>query len=237
MGAQWKAKGKELAANAKGRLFGRLAKDIMIAARSGADPATNSRLRLVVEQARKVSMPKETLDRAIKKGAGLTGETVNFEHVIYEGFAPHRVPVMVECLTDNVNRTAPEMRVLFRKGQLGTSGSVAWDFDYMGMIEAEPAAAGADPELAAIEAGAQDFEPGEEGGASLFLTDPADLDLVSRALPAQGFSVLSAKLGYKPKNPVDPASLSAGDLEEVETFLAAIDAHDDVQNVFVGLAG
>ncbi len=209
----------------------------MIAARSGADPATNSRLRLVVEQARKVSMPKETLDRAIKKGAGLTGEAVNFEHVIYEGFAPHRVAVMVECLTDNVNRTAPEMRVLFRKGQLGTSGSVAWDFDHMGMIEAESAAPGADPELAAIEAGAQDFEPGEEGGASLFLTDPADLDLVSRALPAQGFSVLSAKLGYKPKNPIDPASLSAGDLEEVEAFLAAIDAHDDVQNVFVGLAG
>ena len=237
MGAQWKAKGKELAANAKGRLFGRLAKDIMIAARSGADPATNSRLRLVVEQARKVSMPKETLDRAIKKGAGLTGETVNFEHVIYEGFAPHRVPVMVECLTDNVNRTAPEMRVLFRKGQLGTSGSVAWDFDHMGMIEAESAAPGADPELAAIEAGAQDFEPGEEGGASLFLTDPADLDLVSRALPAQGFSVLSAKLGYKPKNPIDPASLSTGELEEVEAFLAAIDAHDDVQTVFVGLAG
>ena len=237
MGAQWKAKGKELAASAKGRLFGRLAKDIMIAARSGADPATNSRLRLVVEQARKVSMPKETLDRAIKKGAGLTGEAVNFEHVIYEGFAPHRVAVMVECLTDNVHRTAPEMRVLFRKGQLGTSGSVAWDFDHMGMIEAESAAPGADPELAAIEAGAQDFEPGEEGGASLFLTDPADLDLVSRALPAQGFSVLSAKLGYKPKNPIDPASLSAGDLEEVEAFLAAIDAHDDVQNVFVGLAG
>ena len=237
MGAQWKAKGKELAASAKGRLFGRLAKDIMIAARSGADPATNSRLRLVVEQARKVSMPKETLDRAIKKGAGLTGEAVNFEHVIYEGFAPHRVAVMVECLTDNVNRTAPEMRVLFRKGQLGTSGSVAWDFDHMGMMEAESAAPGADPELAAIEAGAQDFEPGEEGGASLFLTDPADLDLVSRALPAQGFSVLSAKLGYKPKNPIDPASLSAGDLEEVEAFLAAIDAHDDVQNVFVGLAG
>ena len=237
MGAQWKAKGKELAANAKGRLFGRLAKDIMIAARSGADPATNSRLRLVVEQARKVSMPKETLDRAIKKGAGLTGETVNFEHVIYEGFAPHRVAVMVECLTDNVNRTAPEMRVLFRKGQLGTSGSVAWDFDHMGMIEAESAAPGADPELAAIEAGAQDFEPGEEGGASLFLTDPADLDLVSRALPAQGFSVLSAKLGYKPKNPIDTASLSTGELEEVEAFLAAIDAHDDVQTVFVGLAG
>ena len=237
MGAQWKAKGKDLAANAKGRVFGKLAKDIMIAARSGADPASNARLRLVVEQARTVSMPKETLDRAIKKGAGLTGETVHFEHVIYEGFAPHRVPLMVECLTDNLNRTASEVRVLFRKGQLGTSGSVAWDFDHVGMIEAERLAAGADAELAAIEAGAQDFEPGEEDGTMMFLTDPADLDLVSRALPAHDFKVLSAKLGYKAKNPVDPASLSTRDLEEVEAFLAAIDANDDVQTIFVGLAG
>jgi YebC/PmpR family DNA-binding regulatory protein len=237
MGAQWKAKHKDLAANAKGRLFGKLAKEIMVAARHGADPAANSRLRLVVEQARKVSMPKETLERAIKKGAGLTGEAVHFEHVVYEGFAPHRVPVMVECLTDNVNRTAPEMRVLFRKGQLGTSGSVAWDYDHLGLIEAEPATAGADPEMAAIEAGAQDVAPGDEEGTTLFLTDPADLDLVSRALPAQGFTVLSAKLGYKPKNPVDPASLSAEALEEVEAFLAALDAHEDVQTVYAGLAG
>jgi transcriptional/translational regulatory protein YebC/TACO1 len=162
---------------------------------------------------------------------------MNFERVIYEGFAPHRVAVMVECLTDNVNRTAPEMRVLFRKGQLGTAGSVAWDFDHLGMIEAEPAVAGADPDMAAIEAGAQDLEPGDEDGTTLFLTDPADLDLVSRALPAQGFKVLSAKLGYKAKNPVDPASLSPEQLEEVEAFLAAIDNNDDVQQVFVGLAG
>jgi len=234
MGAQWKAKGKELAANARGKLFGRLAKDIMIAARNGPDPASNSRLRLVVEQARKVSMPKETLERAIKKGAGLTGEAVNFEHVIYEGYAPHRVPVMVECLTDNVNRTAPEMRVLFRKGQLGTSGSVSWDFDHVGLIEAEPASPDADAEVAAIEAGAQDFEPGEEEGHSLFITDATDLDLVSRALPTHGFTVLSAKLGYRPKNPVSAASLSAEALEEVEAFLAAIDGNDDVQNVFAG---
>ena len=237
MGAQWKAKGKELAANARGRVFGKLAKEIMVAARSGADPASNARLRLVVEQARKVSMPKDTLERAIKKGAGLTGEAVHFEHVIYEGFAPHRVPVMVECLTDNLNRTASEIRVLFRKGHLGTSGSVSWDFDHLGLIEAEPAAKGADPELAAIEAGAQDFEPGEEEGTTMFLTDHVDLDLVSRALPAQGFTVLSAKLGYKAKNPIDPATLSAADLDEVEAFLAAIDANDDVQNVFAGLAG
>ena len=237
MGAQWKAKGKELAANARGKLFGRLSKDIMVAARSGADPAGNSRLRLVLEQARKVSMPKDTVDRAIKKGAGIGSEAVHFEHVIYEGFAPHRVAVMVECLTDNVNRTAPEMRVLFRKGQLGTSGSVSWDFDHVGMIEAEPTAAGADPEVAAIEAGAQDFEAGEEEGSTLFITDATDLDLVSRALPTHGFTVVSAKLGYKAKNPIDPASLSAEALEEVESFLAAIDGNDDVQNVFVGLAG
>lgn len=235
MGAQWKAKGKELAANAKGKLFGRIAKDIMVAARSGADPASNSKLRLLVEQARKVSMPKETLERAIKKGAGIGSDAVQFERVIYEGYAPHRVAVMVECLTDNVNRTAPEMRVLFRKGQLGTSGSVAWDFDHVGMIEAEPASPDSDAELAAIEAGAQDMEAGESEGTTLFLTDPTDLDLVSRALPAQGFTVLSAKLGYKPKNPVSASSLSAEHLEEVEAFLAGIDGNDDVQNVFVGL--
>ena len=235
MGAQWKAKHKDLAANAKGRLFGKLAKDIMIAARHGAEPAANSRLRLVVEQARKVSMPKETLDRAIRKGAGLTGEAVHFEYALYEGFAPHRVPVLVECLTDNVNRAASEMRVLFRKGQLGSSGSVSWDFEHVGMIEAEPAVAGADPEGAAIEAGAQDFEPADDDGVSVFITDPAVLDQVSRALPAQGFNVLSARLGYTPKNPVTAASLSAQQLEEVESFLAALDASDDVQKVFAGL--
>ena len=237
MGAQWKAKGKELAANARGRVFGKLSKDIMAAARGGADPAANSRLRLLVEQARKVSMPKDTLDRAIKKGSGMGSDAIHFDHVIYEGFAPHRVPVMVECLTDNVNRTASEMRVLFRKWHQGAAGSVSWDFNHVGLIEAEPAAKGADPELAAIEAGAQDFEPGDEEGTTLFITDHADLDIVSRALPAQGFTVLSAKLGYKAKNPVDPSTLSAGDLHEVESFLAAIDGNDDVQNVFVGLAG
>jgi YebC/PmpR family DNA-binding regulatory protein len=242
MGAQWKAKGKELAASARGKLFGRLVKDILVAARNGADPASNSKLRLCVEQARKVSMPKDTLDRAIKKGAGLTGEVVNYEHVIYEGFAPHQVAVMVECLTDNVKRTAPEMRVLFRKGQLGTSGSVSWDFDHLGIIEAEPANKDADAETAAIEAGAQDFEAGDadEDGkvtTTIFYSDATDLDLVSRALHTHGFTVLSAKLGYKAKNPIDPSTLSAEQLEEIEAFLSAIDGNDDVQNVYVGLAG
>ena len=201
MGAQWKAKGKALVADAKGKLFGKLVKEIMVAARlGGGDPTANSRLRMAVEAARKASMPKDTLERAIKKGSGTGADAVNYEHVIYEGFAPHQVAVMVECLTGNVNRTAPEMRVLFRKGQLGTSGSVAWDFNHVGIIEAERATADADPELAAIEAGAQDFEAGDEEGTTVFWTDPADLDLVSRALPAHGFTVLTAKLGYKPKN-------------------------------------
>jgi YebC/PmpR family DNA-binding regulatory protein len=238
MGAQWKAKGKELAANARGKIFGRLAKDIVIAAKGGADPAGNSKLRMALEQARKVSMPKDTIERAIKKGSGTGADAVNFEHVIYEGFAPHRVALMVECLTDNLNRTASEVRVMFRKGQLGTSGSVSWDFDHVGMIEAEGTAGSSQPdaELAAIEAGAQDFELDAEDGTAHFITDAADLDTVSRALPAQGFTVLSAKLGYKPKNPISAASLSAADLEEVEAFLAAIDGSDDVQNVYVALS-
>ena len=232
MGAQWKAKGKALVADAKGKLFGKLVKEIMVAARlGGGDPAANSRLRMAVEAARKASMPKDTLDRAIKKGAGVGADAVNYSSVLFEGYAPHRVPVMVECLTDNPNRTAPNMRVCFRKGQMS---AVAWDFDHVGMIEGEPEN-GADVEMAAIEAGAQDFEAGDEEGTTTFWTDPTDLDLVSRALPAQGFTVLSAKLGYKPKNPVNPANLTPEQLEEVESFLAAIDANDDVQNVFVSL--
>ena len=234
MGAQWKAKHKEQAANAKGKIMGKLAKEIQIAARSGADPDMNARLRLVIEQAKKASMTRETLERAIKKGAGLLGEQVQYHAVKYEGFAPHQVPLIVECLTDNINRTVAEVRVLFRKGQLGAEGSVSWDFNHVGLIEATPDSADADPEMAAIEAGAQDFEPADEG-ATLFITETTDLDSVQKALPEQGFTVISAKIGYTPKNPVSAASLSEEALAEVEAFLEAIDGHDDVQNVYVGL--
>lgn len=226
MGSQWKAKHRDEAANAKGRLFGKLSKEISIAAKSGNDPAMNPKLRLLVDQAKKASMPRETLERALKKNSDK--DAVDYNALTYEGFTPHRVAVIVECLTDNVNRTASEMRVLFRKGQLGTSGSVAWDFDHVGMIEAQGTA---DLETAAIEAGAQDFEAGEED-INLFYTDPTDLDLVCKALPNFGYTVVSAKLGYRPKNPV---SLSDTELGEVEAFLAAIDNHDDVQNVYVAL--
>lgn len=233
MGAQWKAKGREQAANAKGARFTKLAKEIIVAARAGADPDCNSRLRLAIDQAKKASMPKDTIDRAIKKGAGLLDGAASYEKLTYEGFAPHKVPVIVECLTDNANRTASNLRGLFRKGQLGTSGSVSWDFEHLGMVEATPDSADADPDLAAIEVGARDLEP-SDGGATLFLTEPTDLDAVCRALPNFGFTVQSAQLGWRPKNP-----MTLGDAEraEVEAFLEAIDEDDDVQNVFVGMSG
>ena len=233
MGAQWKAKGREAAANAKGRVFTKLSKEIIVAARAGADPDMNPRLRLAVEQAKKASMPRETIERTIKKGAGLLDTGAAYEKLIYEGFAPHRVPVIVECLTDNANRTASNVRVLFRKGQLGALGSVSWDFDHLGMVEASPVSAEADAELAAIESGATDLEPADDG-ATLFLTEPADMDAVCRALPAYGFVVRSAQLGYRPKNPV---TLGDAERAEVEAFLESVDEDDDVQNVFAGLAG
>ena len=234
MGAQWKVKHKEVAANLKGRVFGKMTKEIMVAARNGADPDTNSRLRLAVEQAKKASMPKDTLERAIKKGAGLLDGAIHYEKLTYEGFAPHNVALIVECLTDNVNRTVSEVRVLFRGGQLGGEGSVAWDFDHVGLIEARAEDSEADEDEAAIEAGAKDVEPAGDDGLTQFITDTADLDTVCRALPTFGFTVESAKIGYRPKN---PQSLSGEQRQEVETFLSAIHEHDDVQEVYVALEG
>ncbi|HVJ89062.1 MAG TPA: YebC/PmpR family DNA-binding transcriptional regulator [Labilithrix sp.] len=231
MGAQWKQKGREASANAKGRIFTKLAKEIMVAARNGADPAMNPRLRMAVEAAKKASMTKETLERAIKKGAGLLDEAVQYEVVTYEGFAPHQVPVIVECLTDNRNRTSSNVRVLFRKGQLGATGSVSWDFSRLGQVEATPPT-GADPEEAAIESGAQDLEAGEDG-ATRFFTEPSDLDAVSKALADRKWHVTSAQLIWKPKTPV---TIDGAQRAEVEAFLEALDEDDDVQNIYVGLA-
>src|SRR5258705_10187962 len=128
MGAQWRAAMKVANSAVKGKVFSKLAKEIILSARSGPDPAMNARLRAAVEAAKKLSMPRENIERSIKKGAGLLDETVSYETVTYEGFAPHHVPVIVECLTDNKNRTATSIRMLFRKGQLGNTGSVSWDF-------------------------------------------------------------------------------------------------------------
>jgi YebC/PmpR family DNA-binding regulatory protein len=233
MGAQWKQKGREQGADAKGRLFTKLAKEIMVASRSGGpDPNMNSRLRLAIEQAKRASMTKETLERAIKKGAGLLDGQAQHETVFYEGFAPHQVPVIVECLTDNKNRTAPNMRLLFKKGQLGATGSVSWDFNRAGAVEASQPASGEDAEEAAIEAGAQAVEPAEEG-LFRFITEPTDLDTVQKALTARGWVVTAASLVWIPKNPV---ALEGDARSEALAFLAALDEDDDVQHLYVGLA-
>ncbi len=238
MGAQWKQKHRESSAAAKGRIFAKLSKEIAIAARDGADPSMNARLRMAIEAAKKASMTRETLERAIKKGAGLTDGSVRYDTVTYEGYAPHQVPVVVECLTDNRNRTAANIRVIFDKGnaQLGASGSVTWDFDRLGCIEAEHPEA-VDPETEAIEAGAQDLEPAEADDGSpagtIFYTDATDLDAVRRALEERGWTVSAANLIHKAKNPL---TLEGDALAEVEAFLEALDADDDVQTLFVGLA-
>lgn len=239
IGAQWKHAGRQDAAAKRGLVFGKLAKEIAVAARIG-DPApeNNARLRAAIEAARKMSVPRDTIDRAIKKGAGLLDETVNYETVLYEGFGPHKVPVIVECLTDNKNRTASDVRVLFRKGQLGAIGSVAWMFDRLGVIEATHKTGGKDIEEAAIEAGAQDCEPleqeeveeGQSGGR--FYTDPSDLDAVNKALTAAGWTVSKSELSYKAKS---FSELEGEALKEVQTFLSDIDDNDDVHRVYAGI--
>ena len=233
MGAQWKQKHRENAAAAKGRVFTKLAKELTIAAKDGADPSMNPRLRMAIEAAKKASMTRDTLERAIKKGAGLLDVDVHYETITYEGFAPHQVPVIVVCLTDNKNRTATNVRVTFNKGngQLAASGAVSWDFDRLGCVEGTHES-DVDPETEAIEAGAQDLEPADEGG-TIFYTDPVELDAVRRALEARGWSVSAASLIWKAKNPV---SLDEAAREEVEAFLGTLDDDDDVHSLFAGLA-
>src|ERR1700689_5543735 len=153
MGAQWKQKGREASALKRGQVFGKLAKEIVVAAKiGGADPDLNARLFAAIEDAKKHSVPRDTIERAVKKGAGLTGEQINYELVTYEGFGPHKVPVIVECLTDNRSRTAPEIRQLFKLGQLGAPGCVAFMFDRWGIVEAHHADKSQDIEAAATEA-------------------------------------------------------------------------------------
>jgi YebC/PmpR family DNA-binding regulatory protein len=232
MGAQWKAAGKLANSTARGKIISKLSKEIMAAAKAGADPSTNARLRAAIESAKKQSVPRDNIERSIKNGAGLLDETVTFETVTYEGFAPHRIPVIVECLTDNRNRTTTSVRVLFRKGQLGNAGSVSWDFSHVGLVDAT-APEGGDAEEAAIEAGAQDCEPDGEGGFR-FYTEPTDLDAVSKALSGRGWTVATMRLGWRAKNPTkleDPAARA-----EVEQFLADLDEDDDVQHLYVGYA-
>jgi len=231
MGAQWKHAGRVAEGARKGALFTRLSKEIIIAAKQG-DPApeSNPRLRAALENARKHSMPKDTIERALRKGRGETDENTVFESVVYEGFAPHQVPIIVEILTDNRNRAAGDVRVLFRGGQLGGAGAVQWMFDRRGLVEATHTT-GMDPEEAAIEAGAQDLKVGEDGVE--FICDPGDVDAVSRALQGMGWAVSSAVLGWVLKSLVE---LDEEKKKEVISFVEALDEYDDCQRLYVALA-
>ncbi|HPH66653.1 MAG TPA: YebC/PmpR family DNA-binding transcriptional regulator [Kofleriaceae bacterium] len=231
MGAMWKNAGKSAAAAAKGKIISKMAKEIIVAAKNGADPNGNPRLRMAIDAAKRQSVPRDTIERAIKKGSGQLDGPVNYDAVTYEGFGPHRVPVIVECLTDNRNRTATNIRVLFRKFQLGNTGSVSWDFNHLGMIIAAAEEGAPDAETAAIEAGAQDFEAGEEG-TMVFYSEPTDLDAVSKALAAQKWTVTSSKMGWKAKNLM---SLDEAAMAEVTAFLQEVDADDDVQEIYTAL--
>jgi YebC/PmpR family DNA-binding regulatory protein len=240
MGAQWKAPLKAAAAAKKGVIIGKLTKELIVAAKlGGADPASNFRLRGAIEDAKKASVPRDTIERAIKRGAGLLDDPITYETVLYEGFAPHQVPVIVECLTENRNRTAADMRVKFRKGQLGSAGSVSWMFDRRGVVEAHHTDGGQDLETAAIETGADEVSPiqageGQPSGGVLgrFLCGVTDLDAVSKGLSALGWNVLNSELSYLAKNRV---TLSADQEKEVGEFLAEIDDHDDVHRIYAGL--
>lgn len=234
MGKGWKAAGKTENAQKKGMLFTKLAREIYVAAKSGApDPDMNPRLRLAVDAAKKVSCPNDTIERAIKKGAGLLDDGKVIEELTYEGYGPHGVGVIVECQTDNKHRTAPEMRSVFKKngGNLGETGSVAWMFARVGSIEATKAGT-YDLDEEAIEAGADDVSKNDDGSVQFYCSLDS-LDSVTKALRARGWDIDSSSPSYKATNITE---LNADQTKEVEEFLTALDDMDDTHKVYATLA-
>jgi YebC/PmpR family DNA-binding regulatory protein len=242
MGRQWLHAKREVANLKKGQVVGKLVKEIMVAAKhGGADVDGNPRLFAAVEKARKASVTRDVIERAIKKGAGIGDEKLVLEHVVFEGYAPHKIPVIVEVLTDNINRSAPELRVLFKKGQLGTAGSNKFLFDHVGIVEGHHPDAATDLEAAAIEAGANDFvtlthaenDDIPEGTAGArFLTERTATAAVSKWLAANGWSVVTCELGYVAKQ--FPA-LTPEQAAETGEFLQALEDHDDVHRVWAAV--
>jgi YebC/PmpR family DNA-binding regulatory protein len=242
MGRQWLLAKREINAKKRSAATGKLVKEISVAAKlGGADPGGNARLFAAIEKARKESVSRDVIERAIRKGAGVGDEKMVMEQVTFEGYAPHKVPVIVEVLTDNNNRTAPELRVLFKKGQLGAPGSNKFLFDHVGLVEAHHESNGVDPEEAAIEAGAQNFAPlSHEDNDDIpqdrlgirFITERTDVHAVSQWLSAHGWTIVTAEFGYLPKN---FPSLTDEQREEVGEFLQALDDHDDVHRVWAAI--
>jgi YebC/PmpR family DNA-binding regulatory protein len=220
---------KEAMGATKGKLFTKVIREITIAARDGGgDPAGNNRLRAALDAARAANMPTDNIQRAIKRGTGEL-EGVNYEEITYEGYGPAGVALIVECVTDNRNRTAGEVRHLFGKGggNLGESGSVAWMFDRVGMILVGPGKTEEQMMELAIEAGASDVIDLEEDGFEV-RTELADLHGVGDALQAAGLEVAERKLIYAPKTPVD---IGEEQLEQVMKLVDLLEECDDVQEV------
>lgn len=229
MGKGWKQAGMAANAAKKGAMITKFAREIQVAAKlGGPDPDTNSRLRMAVDAARAASCPKDTIERAIKKGAGLLDEGNQIEELSYEGFAPHQVGVIVECQTDNRNRTASEIRNIFNKkgGQLGAEGSVQWMFDRVSMIEGSKAGVG-DPDEEAIEAGANEVVH-DEGDQYTFYGNPEDLKAIETALTGRGWKVSKAEMSYKAKNSTE---LTDEQKKDVLEFLELLDDNDDSHRI------
>jgi YebC/PmpR family DNA-binding regulatory protein len=231
MGRQWLHAKRAIVNLKKGQAVGKIVKEITVAAKlGGGDPAGNARLFAALEKARKASVTRDVIERAIKK-----------EHIVFEGYAPHKVPVIVEVYTDNHQRTAPEMRVLFKRGSLGGAGSNKFLFDHVGLVEAHHPDAATDLEAAAIEAGANDFEPlahtqnddiPEGHAGARFVTERTAVHAVSTWLKEHGWSVVTSELGYLAKTFPELDDAARG---EVGEFLQALEDHDDVQRVWAAV--
>src|SRR6478735_9217540 len=232
--SKWSSiKHKKGAADAKrGKLFSKLARAIIVAAKEGGpDPAANLALQNAIEKARSYSMPKDNIERAIAKGAGADGEVANFETVVYEGYGPEGVAVLVEALTDNRNRTASEVRHAFTKhgGNLGTTGAVAWQFERRGVVLVAAASADEDEVvLAAAEAGADDVEL--DGSSFVVTGAPESLTSVREALEAAGFGIESVELAMVPKTTISISDESTA--RKIMNLVDGLEESDDVQDVY-----
>ncbi len=214
----------------KGRIFTKVAREIIVAARlGGGDPDSNPRLRRAIQLAKSVNMPKENIERAIKRGTGeLPG--VSYEEVVYEGYGPGGVAIMVEAITDNRNRTVSEIRSIFSKhgGSLGESGCVSWLFERKGVIRVLENAISEDELMeVAIEAGAEDVKV--EDGLYQVITSFEDYDTVKKAIEERGIPIESAEITYIPQSTVKVEGEKA---EKLLKLLEALENHDDVQHTY-----
>jgi YebC/PmpR family DNA-binding regulatory protein len=242
MGRQWLHAKRAIVNLKKGQTVGKLVKEITVAAKlGGGDPAGNARLHAVLDKARKANVTRDAIERAIAKGTGTGGDKIVMDHVVYEGYAPHKVPLIIEVYTDNHQRTAPEIRNLFKKGVLGALGSNKFLFDHVGLVEAYHADAATDLEAAAIEAGANDFgalthaqnDDIPEGATGVrFVTERTAVHAVSVWLKAHGWHVVTSEIGYVAKQFPE---LNEAAQAEVGEFLQALEDHDDVQRVWAAV--